>query len=91
MPPTPSETPSLAALVSAAFAADNTAPPCFYWNRCRQRASLEKAGRSVCRRCSATLRGIEYPLRTPSAEPLYASTRIAAEALDMLEAPSPDH
>ena len=86
--PTPStEMPSLASLVSAAFGADSTAPPCFYWSHCRQRAALEKIGRSVCRRCAATLRGIEYPLRNPSAQPLYASARTAAEALDMLEAP----
>jgi hypothetical protein len=83
---TPSnETASLAALISVAFAADCSAPPCFYWVCCRQRAALEKAGRSVCRRCSAMLRGTEYPLRNPCAESLYPSGRTAAEALDMLE------
>jgi hypothetical protein len=81
----PDGTISLAALVSAAFAADHAAPPCFYWTRCRRHAALEKAGRSVCHRCAATLRGTEYPLRNPCAEPLYRSDRIAAEALDMLE------
>jgi hypothetical protein len=80
-----SETISLAALVSAAFAADHAAPPCFNWTGCGQRAAVEKAGRSVCRRCAAMLRGTEYPLRNPSAEALYASDRLAAEALDMLE------
>jgi hypothetical protein len=80
-----SETISLAALVAAALAADHAVPPCFYWTGCGQRAAIEKAGRSVCRRCAATLRGTEYPLRNPSAESLYASDRLAAEALDMLE------
>lgn len=85
MQTTSNETVSLAALVSAAFAADHAAPPCFYWMCCRQTAVLEKAGRSVCRRCSAALRGTEYPLRNPCAESLYASGRVVAEALDMLE------
>ncbi|HEY4580359.1 MAG TPA: hypothetical protein VIG89_04930 [Candidatus Acidoferrales bacterium] len=61
------------------------APPCFFWSVCSQRAALEKAGRSVCRRCAAKLRGTEYPLRSPCAEPLYFTGRSAAEALDMLE------
>ena len=61
------------------------APPCFFWPSCSQRAALEKAGRSVCRRCAARLRGAEYPLRGPAAEPIYFTGRAAAEALDMLE------
>jgi hypothetical protein len=61
------------------------APPCFFWPCCTQRAALEKAGRSLCRRCAAGLRGIEYPLRGPCDEPLYFTGRIAAEALDMIE------
>jgi hypothetical protein len=61
------------------------APPCFFWPCCTQRAALEKAGRSVCRVCAGRLRGIEYPLRGPCAEPLYFTGRVAAEALDMLE------
>ena len=68
---------------------DQSAPPCFYWSQCAQRAALEKSGRAVCRRCAATLRGSEYPLRNPSAEPLYVTGRVAAEALDMLEDNSP--
>jgi len=83
--PTSSETMSLADLVSAAFAADHSAPPCFYWNHCGQRATIEKGGRSVCRHCADKLRGAEYPLRNPCAESLYASSQLAAEALDMLE------
>jgi hypothetical protein len=71
--------------VSAAPVNNETAPPCYFWPFCAQRAALEKAGRSVCRRCAATLRGIEYPLRNPCIEPLYSSGRTAAEALDMLE------
>jgi hypothetical protein len=46
---------------------------------------VEKAGRSVCRRCAAALRGAEYPLRDASNESLYADERQAAEALDMVE------
>jgi len=83
--PMSSEATRLADLVSAAFAADHAAPPCFYWNRCGQRAVIEKAGRSICRHCAEKLRGAEYPLRNPCAESLYASSRLAAEALDMLE------
>ena len=83
----------IAALVSAALAADRTSdhvpPPCFHWTACGQQAVVEKAGRSVCRRCANVLRGVEYPLRKPSAESLYASDRLAAEALDMIEE-SPD-
>ena len=79
-PPTPE--------LSASSPADSPAPappPCFFWSVCSQRAALEKAGRSVCRRCAAKLRGTEYPLRSPCAEPLYFTGRSAAEALDMLE------
>jgi hypothetical protein len=72
-------------IISAAFAADHTAPPCFNWTACGQPATVEKAGRSVCRSCAAALRGTEYPLRKPTPEFLYASGRLAAEALDMLE------
>jgi len=61
------------------------APPCFFWPVCSERASLEKAGRSVCRHCAAKLRGAEYPVRDPCAEPLYFTGRTAAEALDMLD------
>jgi hypothetical protein len=60
-------------------------PPCFFWPSCLERAALEKAGRSVCHRCAVRLRGAEYPLRGPCAQPLYLTGRVAAEALDMLE------
>ncbi len=59
------------------------APPCFFSNLCLQRAAIEKAGRSVCRTCSTRLRGVEFPLRPPSLQPLYLTGRAAAEALDM--------
>jgi hypothetical protein len=59
-------------------------PPCYFWNVCSARATLEKAGRSVCCRCAAHLRGIEYPLREPSIEPIYPTLRAAAEAMDMV-------
>ena len=60
-------------------------PPCFFWKLCSGRAVLEKAGRSVCRRCAATLRGQEYPLRPPTRRPLYLRGRDAAEAMQMIE------
>ena len=62
------------------------APPCFFARVCQQRAALEKAGRSVCRRCAETrLRGSEYPLRNSASEPIYMTGRSASEALDMEE------
>jgi hypothetical protein len=69
----------------ASVAAGESPPPCFFWPACCERAALEKAGRSVCRRCAAILRGAEYPLRDPCAEPQYFTGRTAAEALDMLD------
>ena len=59
--------------------------PCFFWNLCRGRAVVEKAGRSVCRGCAGRLRGKEYPLRGASEDSLYLTGRAAAEALDMIE------
>ena len=59
------------------------APPCFFSNLCLKRAAIEKAGRSVCVGCAARLRGVEFPLRPPSLQPLYLTGRSAAEALDM--------
>jgi len=59
--------------------------PCFFWNLCRGRAAVEKAGRSVCRGCAGRLRGKEYPLRDASKDSMYLTGRAAAEALDMLE------
>jgi hypothetical protein len=64
---------------------DGSPPPCFNWRLCRGRAALEKGGKSVCRRCAATLRGQEYPLRPPTRRPLYPSGRDAAEAMQMIE------
>jgi hypothetical protein len=61
------------------------APPCFFSQVCLRRAAMEKAGRSVCRGCARRLRGVEYPLRDPSIQPLYLTGRAACEALDMLE------
>ena len=37
--------------------------PCFYFKACRNWAVMEKNGRCVCSGCSATLRGVEFPLR----------------------------
>jgi hypothetical protein len=64
---------------------DHVPPPCFFWNLCAARAAMEKAGRSVCKGCSARLRGAEYPVRAPSPESLYLTGRVAAEALDMVD------
>ena len=61
------------------------APPCFFSQVCVRRATIEKAGRSVCRECAARLRGAEYPLRDPCLQPLYLTGRDAGEALDMIE------
>lgn len=65
--------------------AEINAPPCFFWSKCCERAHMEKNGRSVCLKCAGRLRGIEYPLRPPSLEPIYVTGRAAAEALDMVE------
>lgn len=73
----------------AARVGGSSAPPCFYWAHCARRAEIEKLGRSVCRRCAATLRGSEYPLRDPGREPLYIAGSVAAEALDMVETQAP--
>jgi len=61
------------------------APPCFFWEKCRNYAQLEKGGKSVCQPCAERMRGLRYPLRPPSREPLYLTGRHAAEALDMVE------
>jgi hypothetical protein len=64
---------------------ETAAPPCFFSRVCLRRAAIEKAGRSVCRGCAARVRGVEYPLRDPSLQPLYLTGRDACEALDMIE------
>ncbi len=61
------------------------APPCFFSQVCLRRAAIEKAGRSVCRGCAERMRGVEYPLRDPSLQPLYLTGRSAIEDLDMVE------
>jgi hypothetical protein len=58
-------------------------PPCYFWNVCSQRAAIEKAGRAVCSRCAANLRGYEYPLRAPSRAPIYKSGREVADAMNV--------
>jgi len=70
---------------AASILPDASPPPCFYWRFCRGRAALEKGGKSVCRRCAASLRGQEYPLRPPTRQPLYLRGRDAAEAMQMIE------
>jgi hypothetical protein len=68
-----------------ATAAPCSSTPCFFSNLCAARASLEKAGRAVCRACAGRLRGHEYPLRRASEAALYLTGRVAAEELDMVE------
>ena len=75
----------LEARASLTSIAAPSAPPCFNWTACGQRAAVEKAGRSVCVRCAAALSGVVYPLRNPSAKSLYDDDRQAAAALDMIE------
>jgi hypothetical protein len=70
---------------AAAILPDASPPPCVYWRFCRDRAALEKGGKSVCRRCAATLCGQAYPLRPPIRQPLYFSGRDAAVAMEMIE------
>jgi hypothetical protein len=60
-------------------------PPCFNFRLCRDRAVLEKGGRSLCRGCAASVNGREYPLRKPSHEALYPSGLDCAQATDMIE------
>jgi hypothetical protein len=86
--PAVGEAATLEASVRRTFPArqETAAPPCFFARVCRQRAAIEKSGRSVCRECAATrVHGHEYPLRDPEAEPLYLTGRVASEALDMIE------
>jgi hypothetical protein len=61
------------------------APPCFYFEVCGRPSSLEKQGKAVCSPCAAHFAGREYPLRPPTREPLYDSSRAAAKSLGMLE------
>jgi hypothetical protein len=75
---------------SATARGEAAAPACFFARVCQQRAAIEKSGRTVCRECAETrLKGNEYPLRDPSAEPLYLTGRVASEALDMFEEARP--
>jgi hypothetical protein len=71
---------------SRALAHDGiAAPPCFFSQVCLRRSAIEKGGRSVCRGCAARMRGVEYPLRDPSLQPLYLTGRSICEELDMVE------
>jgi hypothetical protein len=42
---------------------------------------MEKNGKSVCTECAGRLKGIPYPLRPPSPNPLYASDAELKRAL----------
>jgi hypothetical protein len=59
--------------------------PCFYFASCGRPSTLEKQGRTVCASCATQLSGREYPLRPPTREPMYDSSRAAAKALGMIE------
>jgi hypothetical protein len=85
LPSTTSEIPAAAFSTVEALANESAAPPCFYWRVCLQRAAVEKTGRSVCRGCANRLRGLEYPVRHPSLQPIYLTGRTISEELDMIE------
>lgn len=59
------------------------ARPCFFHRDCNGTAEMEKQGKAVCRKCAATMNGIEYPLRAPSREPLYRAPEELAKQLGM--------
>ena len=59
--------------------------PCFYWKSCRRFAAVEKQGKSVCRECAERLKGMPYPMRPPTREPLYLTGWELARDLDMIE------
>jgi hypothetical protein len=70
---------------SASGSDDIGASPCFFSQVCLRRSAIEKGGRSVCRGCAQRMRGLEYPLRDPSLQPLYLTGRSICEELDMVE------
>jgi hypothetical protein len=57
--------------------------PCFHFSSCRQNATVEKSGKSLCRSCADRLEGREYPLRPPTREPLYKDDQEVSESLDI--------
>lgn len=59
--------------------------PCFFHQQCRRQAQLEKQGKALCRACADKVNGIEYPLRTPSRDPLYWDSDELALQLGMRE------
>jgi hypothetical protein len=59
------------------------APACFYFRVCRNRARVEKNGKTMCRACAARCAGREFPLRPPSRAPLYKDDRELAVAMDL--------
>lgn len=59
------------------------APACFYFRICRNRAGVEKNGKTMCRACAARHPGREFPLRPPSRAPLYGNDRELAVAMDL--------
>lgn len=59
------------------------ARPCFFHRDCGGMAEVEKQGKAVCRCCATGLKGIEYPLRAPSREPLYPMPEELVKQLDM--------
>lgn len=57
--------------------------PCFFHGECGGVAEIEKQGKAVCRPCAMGIKGIEYPLRAPSREPLYPVPEDLARQLGM--------
>jgi hypothetical protein len=78
-------TPQPSAKPESTLRCSTASPPCFFARVCAQRAAMEKAGRSVCNGCATRVRGLEYPLRDPSIQPLYLTGRSLSESLDMVE------
>jgi hypothetical protein len=60
-----------------------SANPCFYFAACGRYAALEKCGKSLCCNCGRRFGRVEYPLRRPSREPLYFTTREARLAMGL--------
>lgn len=56
---------------------------CFYAKVCRNVATLEKQGKTVCRECADRLPGTEYPLRSGRWRP--EDWYMAAKHLEMVE------
>ena len=57
--------------------------PCFNFSVCRQYATVEKGGKTLCRSCADATAGREYLLRQPTREPLYKDDAEVSESLGL--------